>query len=549
MPRILKHFRLGWAIAASAMALTVVWADDPSPRAIEPTTEIIQKEIQKKIASAKVAVSPVADDAEFMRRVYLDLTGRIPTLAQAQRFLDSTEKDKRRKLIDELLASPNFAKHWANVWTTLLYSGDIDPPNNVRQESLNAWLVSQFNSNRPWDKLVTDIVTAEGNSPQAIFTIINGDNGKPLANKLAGATTKLFLGVQLQCAECHNHPFAKWKQKEFWGMAAFFGQVQNGGGNAKKAPTGGISEAAVAKKAAKKGTSIATQGPGTIVIPTTAGKLTGAVVQAKYLAGAEPKVSPGPLRPGFAKWLTAKENPFFAKAAVNRLWYQMFGRGIVTPVDDMFGCNDPTHPELLDKLAEEFIASGFDVKHLLRVIANSEPYQRTSRPVEGNKDDEIHFARMNVKALTPDMLYDSLCNALNAKEINVATGRQPTSGKQKGTVKGGAPRERFVKFFGTRDENAALTDYTDGIPQILAMLNTKQLNDGGGTVDAIVKGKMPEAKAVETLFLATLSRRPTGDETMLMTKYLSERAKQTPAERYAGMLWILINTSEFTLNH
>ena len=518
-------------------------------RPVELAVNFINQAIQTKITAQKLPCSARADDAEFMRRAYLDLTGRIPTVEQAARFLDSKDAQKRRKLVDELLASPNFGKHFANVWTNLLYSGDIDPPQNVRQSDLTTWLTTEFNANRSWDKIVQDIIAAEGNSPQAIFTIINGDNGKPGANKLAGASSKLFLGVQLQCAECHNHPFAKWKQKEFWGMAAFFGQVQNGSGGKKATGKGGVAETSGAVKAAKKGPAIATQGPGTIVIPNTAGKLVGTLVKARYLEGPEPALAAGPLRPTLAKWMTAPENPFFAKASVNRLWYQMFGRGLVHPVDDMHEDNTCSHPELLDKLAAEFKVSGFDVKHLLRVICNSEPYQRTSKPLPDNKDDEVHVARMNIKPFTPDMLYDSLCVAMSTGDINVATGRQPTSGRQKGVAKGANPRDRFIKFFSTRDENTALTEYTNGIPQILAMLNTEQLNKGSGTVDQIVKAKMPPEKAIETLFLATLSRRPSADDMVLMTKYLDARANQTPTERYAGMLWILLNTSEFTLNH
>jgi hypothetical protein len=552
MKRPFRGAFLSWAVGTLMMAIFVVWSDAQAGdniRPVEPASTFVNQAIHKKLTQAKVPCSAVADDAEFLRRVYLDLTGRIPTLEQAVRFLDSKDADKRRKLVDELLASPNFGKHFANVWTTLIYSGDIDPPQNVKQAELTAWLATQFNAGRGWDKIVQDLITAEGNAPQAIFTIINGDNGKPGANKLAGASSKLFLGVQLQCAECHNHPFAKWKQKEFWGMAAFFGQVQNGGAAKKGKGTGGVAESTSAVKAAKKGAAIATQGPGTIVIPNTAGKLVGAVVKARYLEGAEPTLPTGPLRPTLAKWMTAPENPFFAKASANRLWYQMFGRGLVQPVDDMHEENACSHPEVLDKLAQEFKASGFDVKHLLRVICNSEPYQRTSKPLPGNKDDDDHYARMNVKAFTPDMLYDSLCVAMSTNDINVATGRQPTTGRQKGTAKGGNPRERFVKFFSTRDDNTMLTEYTDGIPQILAMLNTEQLNKGGGTVDQIVKAKTPEPKAIETLFLATLSRRPTTEDMAIMTKYLSTRQSQPAAERYSGMLWILINTSEFTLNH
>jgi len=546
MKRPIRGMAFGTLMIGIGVVLTDAQAGE-NVRSVEPASTFVNQAIHKKLTTAKIPCSAVADDAEFLRRVNLDLTGRIPTGEQAVRFLDSKETDKRRKLVDELLASPNFGKHFAYVWSNLIYSGDIFVPrvDNVKQAMLTDWLATEFNANHSWDKIVQQLIHAEGTSPQAIFTVINGDDGNPEANKLTGASSKLFLGVQLQCAECHDHPFAKWKQTEFWGMAAFFGQVKNVGGTRRGSAS--VAETATDVKA-KNATGIATKGPGTIVIPNTAGKLIGSVVKARYLGGDEPTLPSVPLRPTLAKWMTAPENPFFAKASVNRLWYQMCGRGLVNPVDDMIETNACSHPELLDKLAEEFKASGFDVKHLLRVICNSEPYQRTSKPLPGNKDDRDHYARMNVKALTPDMMYDSLCVAMSANDIEVKTGT-PIKGTPKGNAFSANLRASFVKFFNTRDDSTILTEYTDGIPQILAMLNTEQLNKGGGTVDQIVKAKMPEPKAIETLFLATLSRRPTADDMAIMTKHLSTLQSQPAAERYAGILSILINTSEFTLNH
>jgi len=342
MKRSIRAAYLSWTLGALTIVMSVLLTDAQAGdevRPDEPVSTFVNQAIQKKLTAAKIPCSVVADDAEFLRRAYLDLTGRIPTVEQAVRFLDSKDANKRRKLVDELLASPNFGKHFANVWTNLIYSGDIDPPQNIKQADLTAWLATQFSANRSWDKIVQDLISAEGNSPQAIFTIINGDNGKPAANKLAGASAKLFLGVQLQCAECHNHPFAKWKQKEFWGMPPSMA-----GDPARQEASTPASRRPPAPSSGQERRLHRDARAGHDRDSEHRGKLVGATVKARYLEGSEPALPSGPLRPTLAKWMTAPENPFFAKAAVNRLWYQMFGRGLVHPVDDMHEANPCSHP-------------------------------------------------------------------------------------------------------------------------------------------------------------------------------------------------------------
>jgi hypothetical protein len=214
------------------LSLGTLRADEPDKKPARDPTAVaaaIDRELDRKLAEAKVTPAPAADDAEFLRRAYLDLTGRIPTVAQAVAFLDSKDPDKRRKLIDQLLDSENYGKHFGIIWSDLIVKRD---ENNrlLRPDAFKAWLAEGFNKNRGWNEIVTDLLTAEGSSPPALFFLANRDMTRVAPNKIIGTTANLFLGVQMQCAECHNHPFvADWKQKDFWAMAAFFVKARTNG--------------------------------------------------------------------------------------------------------------------------------------------------------------------------------------------------------------------------------------------------------------------------------------------------------------------------------
>lgn len=513
---------------------------DPAPAAT-----VIDTEIDKNLAALKIPASPQADDAEFLRRVTLDLTGRIPTYQQTVAFLDSKAPDKRQKLIDELLDSPAYGEHLATVWRNQLIPRELNlsGKGGGQRDAFSPWLAEQFNDNRGWNAVVTDLLAAEGNpaaNPATAFLLANGENGRPQPNKVAGNVAALFWGVNLRCAECHNHPFSHWKQADFWGTAAFFGKLQSGG---DKGGPQGLSESAAPGTAGKvKGQPGVTISGSAIVIPSGSGKSAGQVVKARFLGGDEPTLDANePFRPRFAAWATAADNPYFAKAAVNRMWAHFFGRGFVNPLDGFDETNPASHPELLDKLAKEFTASGFDLKHLARFITTSKAYQRTSRPVPGNETDTVAFSHMAVKVLTPEVLCDALA---------VAT---------RGTPERPEVREQFARAFRS-DEDAAPTDYIQGIPQLLRLMNApsrgsgssgkevKGVTDNGGPIlDRLYSAKASHAEAVETLYLTVLSRRPTAEEVELMESYLTKR--KDDREGYRGVLWILLNTSEFALNH
>jgi len=496
----------------------------------EQLAKHVDAALDKKLKADKVAVSPRCDDGEFVRRVYLDVTGKIPTAEQAAAFLDSKDSAKRSKLIDELLASKEYGRHMADIWQALLLPRNSDNRRLMQYYPLLVkWLEEQFNANSSWDKMTKDVLTATGEIDKngaAVFYLAN-----PSADKMTDGVTRMFLGVQLQCAQCHNHPFTDYKQDEYWGMAAFFLHVRPSG-NPKAAAknkdaTIGIVETVNAKGKGRKGAGL----------PESA-----KILPPKFLSAEQPKTKGSdPVRPLLADWLTTAENPFFAKAMTNRMWSQFMGRGIVNPVDDMHDANRATHPELLVDLGKQFAANGFDLKYLVRAICNSDAYQRSSRPTGDNRDagPEL-YARQQIKVLSPEQLYDSLNMIVGAGGKGAAPKNKQAAGKG-----GQSQRETFVGFFSAED-GADPTEYQTGIPQVLQLMNSPRLNSS-----AVLTTILPSAKtsdeAVEKLYLTVLSRRPTKEEGERIAAFL-KKSKDTRREALAGVLWALLNSSEFALN-
>ncbi len=507
-------------------------------RGVDAVAKIIDNAVAEKLKQEKATPGPVTDDGEFLRRVYLDLNGRIPSIDQSRAFLDSKAADKRSKLVDELLASPLFAKQYASLWARLITAEEP-----YLRNSLEAWLTDQFQQGRGWDQIVREMVTAVGKGPETAFVMSNVENKIPQPEKLAGATTRLFLGMQLHCAECHNHPFTSWKQTDFWALAAFFSRTKV----LPKGQSAGVGEVAAGEiktKTKGKAAASAIKGPA-IIIPSTAGRGAGKIVRAKFLHGDEPNLKDtDPLRPALAAWITSADNPYFAQAAVNRVWAQLFGIGQVNPIDDLQEDNPATHPIVLQTLAEEFQASGYDLKHLVRCICATTTYQRSSRKPDGAGETDVPYARMKLKVMSPETLYDSLILATGMKEIGIQTIAGASSGTG-GAKKAGkeSARDKFLRFFNTRDIDSLPVDFTHGIPQALSLMNDPVFNRGTPQLEKFAK--LPQEQAVESLFLATLSRRPRADELAHMKDFLS---RQPDAVRgYVQIQWVLLNSAEFML--
>lgn len=509
----------------------------------------IDRLLDARLAEAKVTASARADDAEFLRRVYLDLTGCVPPVAKTRAFLADKSPDKRTRLIDELLAHHDFGEHFAHYWHELIVKRDPENNHTVQaQDVFVKWLTRQFNTNRPWDQTVRAMLTATGDQALAgetFFLLANAENGQPAANKIVGTAAALFLGNQLQCAECHVHPVVPaWKQQDFWGLAAFFGKtraVRTGKAKMPNTLLAHISDGPAGPKA-KGANAPHTLPDGSIPIPDprNEGKTVGSARAKLFGDGHAPVPAASVTRAFAADWFTAPSNPYFPRAAVNRVWSQFFGRGLVNPLDDIRPDSHASHPELLQLLAEEFVAAKFDVKHLIRCVCRTEAYQRTSRATADNRDDEELFSHMGLKAIPPRELFASLALITDGQ---VRMPKEEVIGKQ------GASADGFG-FYDTREYDESPTEYTYGVPQLMRLMNTRlpPACDAVGRAVAQRAASMGgREKAVEHLFLLALSRNPSPTERSRVAAFVARHPE--PAKGYSAALWSLLQTAEFINNH
>ncbi len=483
-----------------------------------------------------VTPAALADDSELVRRASLDIAGKVPLVANVRRFLKESASDKRQKLIENLLSGPGYVTNMTQVWRQLLLP-ETEANFEIRylQPGFESWLRQQFDQNVAYDKMVRQLITLSFGNGQNMMAAYqeaqNPNGGSPMAfymakegkpENLAATTARLFLGARLECAQCHDHPFARWKREQFWGLAAFFAGLQRPQGQGFFGP---ISELGDRREMAIPGTD--------------------RVVQANFLDGTEPrwKYKVGS-RVTLADWMTAKDNPYFARAAVNRMWAHFFGTGIVEPVDDFNDKNKPSHPELLNDLAREFAAHDFDLKFLIRAITYSKAYQLSSAASDSTQDDPRQFARMAVKGLTPEQLFDSLVQATGYND------RMPANQRLYDVQ---SPRAVFLSKFSAQDKR---TEYQTSIPQALALMNSPVIADvtsgqRSETLGAIAEAPfLDTAGKVEALFLAALSRKPRPEEAQRLVKYVNEGGAAKDKKKALGnVFWALLNSPEFILNH
>jgi hypothetical protein len=383
------------------------------------------------------------------------------------------------------------------------------------------------------------MIAAEGEDPPIAFIRQCMDDGQPRAGKLAASVARRFLGIQLQCAECHDHPFATWTQDEFWGLAAFFSRTAKVEHNPKKGENRkGIYDTEEGPRRTRFGLlPLERKDGGAVVIPEDAGPAAGEVVAAKFLGGDTVQLDPkSPPRPLLAQWITSPQNAQFARASVNRLWHQVFGRGLVEPVDSLDAENPPTHPELLDALAGEFVAAKFDVKHLLRGMLLSRAYQRSHAAMPENKDDKTLYSHATCKAVSPESFWECLVIASGSKPDGALSGAS-------GTTLGS--RHNFLKLFDTDEMDGAPGDYTQGIPQVLTLLNDPAMHKPNRQVEQAVREKGEPDEIVTRLYVAVLSRPPRDEELAVVGEFVTER--NGTMEAYQAVWWALVNSPEFAV--
>ncbi|HAN99703.1 MAG TPA: hypothetical protein DCQ98_20770 [Planctomycetaceae bacterium] len=555
--------QISTAVLASLVLVFGV-VDDLAAQRRAPATQRYQQvaEIDRQIAEVwkeyDLRPSEPATDGEWCRRVHLDLIGRIPTVEELEAFLSSKSRSKREDLVNSLLYdekyTEEYARNWTTIWTNLLIgrAGGNDNNSMISREGMQKYLRDAFARDIPYDRFVRELVAASGSTQPGsesfngavnfLVDKVNEDN----ASQATAAVSKIFLGLQVQCTQCHNHPFNDWRQQKYWEMNAFFRQV--------RAEREGDRQAGAGSRLFDR--DFAGEGAG--------GDIAEAVLfyeeRNGYSRTAFPVFVDGtPIpRDGRVAQVNRREaladlivgSNYLEKAAVNRLWAHFLGYGFTKPVDDLGPHNVPSHPELLDYLASEFRKSSFGMKQLMTWIVLSRPYALSSKITSDNAEDDPSlgvspkFSHFYLRQMQAEQLYESLVVATRASEER---GSYEEQERQKNMW-----LQQFVSAFGT-DDGAESTSFDGTIPQILMMFNGDLIRQAtsdrpGSFLDRIASGPLPGPKKIDYLYLAALSRTPTKDERAIAQAFLEMHA-QNPKAALSDVWWLVLNSSEFIFNH
>jgi Protein of unknown function (DUF1549)/Protein of unknown function (DUF1553)/Bacterial Ig-like domain (group 2) len=509
-----------------------------------PRYNYIDDDILKHLAVLHIPPSAPASDSEFIRRAYLDAAGILPTRREVQSFLDDKSPDKRDRLIDALMKRPEFVDYWAYKWSDLLLVTS-NRLSNDQMWSYYDWIRASVAADKPWDQFVREVITATGNTDQngaANYWVIHRDPLDTSEN-----VAQAFLGITITCAHCHNHPLAKWTQKDYYGMANLFARVR-----LKTFAPGGFR------------TAVGPLFNDVTVYSAPTGEFTDdrfmMVLPPKPLdAKALPLEATGDTRVYFANWLTSGTNPFFARNIVNRVWRNFMGRGLVEPVDDLRDTNPSTNDALLNALTADFVAHHFDVDYLIRTIMQSATYQTSSQPLKENADDDKFGSHYVIKRLPAEVMLDAYSEITEQPEkfdgypVGMRALQLPDT----------AVKSYFLDAFGRPPRQQTRESERTSVPtitQALHIINGDTLNDKlrapGGTIDMLLKLGFSDEEIVNYLYLTALSRYPTDAERAGLVKALGAAEQQkTPGvddprrAALVDMTWALLTSEEFMFNH
>ena len=511
-----------------------------------PRYNEIDELVYGRLQKLGIGVSLQADDATYLRRVYLDIIGRLPTPDETRAFLNDTCSEKRENLVDSLLERPEYADHWAMKWIDLLR------PNPYRVGikaviNLDAWIREQFRQNRPYDQFVNEILTASGSTFEVTPATIFRDRREP--EEITTVVSQLFLGIRLDCAKCHHHPFEVWSQEDFYGLAAHFAQIKRKG-TGLSPPISGSEEVVYSGDSGK--VSHPRTGETVEAKPLFDWVKSGTASSQQAKSGTKPD-----LRKDFAKWVTAPENPYFGQVIANRVWAELMGRGIVEPVDDIRATNPASNPELLSWLAKDFRATGHDLKHLIRKITTSYVYGLSSQPVERNRGDTRFFSRHYRTRLKAETLLDAVCDITGVPE----------------SFGGAAPGTRAAALWTFRTPNVFLDTFgrpdpnqdppcerlpEGSVTQALHLMNAPNLQEklqaDDGWVTALAKSDKSPDTIIEEIYLYCFSRKPAPAEMTRAKSLFADPESLKPGTRprrqaVEDILWALLNTAEFVLKN
>jgi hypothetical protein len=512
---------------ATASLLSPFNAPRPAPTGPVPPAgaPMIDALIDRKLAALGLDASPPCSDTDFLRRVSLDLTGTLPTPDTVREFVADARPDKRTRLVDTLLESPEYVDNWTLIWGDILRS-----TRNALGErglvTMNRWLRDSVGQNKPWDTMSRELVLARGSmfddGPANFFRAAS------TPETLAETTSQVFLGVRMQCARCHNHPYEKWRQTQYYQFAAFFARVRTKPGEANDERI------------------VYTDSGGEVNHPKTRQAVEPAVLDGALLAPPDS----GDRRIALANWLTAPQNPFFARSVVNRVWRQFLGQGLVEPVDDLRVTNPPANAALLDALAKDFVAHGYDLKALMRAITATRAYQRSALSTRTNAADLRYLSHYPFKRLGAEALLDAVGAATGVPE---KFGGYP-AGLRATQLPDTTPSSYFLDLFGRPARNVVCQcERTDNpnLGQVLHFMNSKGVNDRltakEGRIARLLDAKVSDRELIEEFYLAAFSRFPTDDEQLTAAWELTHaKDRRTAAE---DLLWVLLNSKEFVFNH
>jgi hypothetical protein len=509
-----------------------------------PRNNYIDEFVLAHLKTLHIPPSRPATDADFLRRAYLDAAGILPRPREVEEFLRDSSPNKRARLIEQLIAKPEFVDYWAYKWSDLL----LVSSNKLSPDAMWAysnWIRQGVARNQPWDQFVREIITASGN------TLENGAANYWVVHRLptdiAENVTQAFLGINISCAHCHNHPLAEWTQKDYYGMANLFARVR----------------LKMDRPAANK------PGVGPIFRDVTVyNGYTGQYTDDRFSRPLPPKPleadalrldSPRDRREYFAEWLTSQENPYFARALVNRVWRNFMGQGLIEPVDDMRNSNPPSNEELLNALVKDFVRGGFDVNHLIRTIMNSATYQTSSLANPYNVQDEKYASHYLIRRLPAEVLLDALSQVTEVPEkfegypLGMRALQLPDTAVQNYflTAFGRPPREQ------TREsERTSVPTITQALHAINGGTLNNKLRATGSAADMLLKLEMADDQVVDYVFLAALSRHPTERERRAIVENLTatwrNAAGSSADPRRAALedlMWAVLTSKEFMFNH
>jgi hypothetical protein len=498
-----------------------------------PENNYVDKLVFAKLKMLSIPPSDVCSDQEFVRRAYLDVCGILPDADAVRKFLADRSPDKRAKLVDALLERPEYADYWTMKWSDVLRSSR----KTIQVKGTHVfqrWLRLRLVKDVGFDEVVRDLITASGSTyanPPANYYRIARD-----AQNLAETTAQLFFGIRMQCAKCHNHPFERWTQDDYYSMAAWFARVRQKKDVLEPGPAPNV----------VGGEVIFDARGGEVTQPRT-----GKQMAPKYLGGAIPPIGPRQdRREVLAKWLTSPDNPFFAKSTVNRIWYHLMGRGVVDPVDDFRDSNPSANDELLDALAKDFSGAKFSFKHLIRVIMASRTYQLSAEGTELNKDDSKYFSHAVTKLLPAEPLLDAICQALDVPEKFAGM----PAGTRAVQLPDGDSNHPFLKTFGQPARELACEcerESDSNLAQALQLINgptvNEKLRNASNRIGKLLAKKLSDGVMLEDLYLSTLSRLPTAEDVKVSMDYLTVAKDKRKA--WEDVHWALINSKEFLFRH